>query len=143
LIADTQELAQAVGEFRQTVRDTPDPVRIRQAFPGIDGTWQHLRAQLTQPGRSSPAVTRSAGQVDQLAAQIRQSLGLNAPPPSFYGNGPAPTGIAETQRLAHALAERADALAAAIQAEMASSPDGDRSGWERTPRASNAPRERS
>jgi len=83
-----------------------------------------LRAQLTQPGVSSAAVDRAAGHVDQLAAQLRQSLGLNAPPPGFYGTGPAPTGISETQRLAHALTARADGLAAAVQAEMANGPDG-------------------
>lgn len=124
LIQDTQELAQAVDEFHETLHDNRDPARARQAFAGIDGTWQHLRAQLTRPGVSSPAVDRAAGHVDQLAEQIRQALGLNAPPPGFYGTGPAPSGIAETQRLAHALAARAEALAAAIQADLAGDPNG-------------------
>jgi hypothetical protein len=124
LIQDTQELAQALDEFHETVDAKPDPVKLRQAFARIDATWQHLRAQFSQPGISSPAVNRAIGDVDQLATQIRQSLGLNAPPPGFYGTGPAPTGIAETQRLAHALAARADQLAAAIQAEMAYGPNG-------------------
>lgn len=124
LTQDTQELAQAVDEFHESIHDSRDAFRVRQAFTGIDGTWQHLRGQLTRPGVSSPAVDRAARRVDQLAAQIRQALNVNAPPPNFYGNGPAPTGVSETQRLAHALAARADALAAAIQVDMAGSPQG-------------------
>jgi len=125
LIQDTQELAQAVDEFHDTLHDNPDPARARQAFAGIDGTWQHLRGQLSQPGVSSPAVDRVARRVDQLAAQLRQGLGLNTPPQSFYGNAPTPpTGIADTQRLAHAMTARADELAVVIQAEMATNPNG-------------------
>ena len=74
-----------------------DPAQVRQAFAGIETTWQHLRGQLARA--SSPAVNRAAGRVDQLDAQIRQALGLNAPPAGFYGQGQAPTGIADTQRL--------------------------------------------
>ena len=79
LAQDTQELAQAVDEFHEALHDNRDPTRVRQAFAGIDGTWQHLRAQLTRPGVSSPAVDRAAGHVDQLAAQIRQAWASTPP----------------------------------------------------------------
>jgi len=98
LIEDTQELAQAVDEFHESLHDNRDPAR-----------GQFARA-------SSPAVVRAAERVEQLDAQIRQALGVNAPPAAFYGGNKAPTGIADTQRLAHALVDRANALAAVIQA---------------------------
>jgi hypothetical protein len=122
LLQDTQELAQAVDEFHETLHDNRDPAQTRQAFAGIETTWQHLRGQLARA--SSPAVNRAAGRVDQLDAQIQQALGLNAPPAGFYGGGQPPTGIADTQRLAHALAARAESLAAALQADMGRDPNG-------------------
>ena len=67
---------------------------------------------------------RAAERVDQLEAQIRQALGANAPPAGFYAGGPAPSGVADTQRLAHALVDRADALASAIQADLGRDPNG-------------------
>ncbi|GAC1472072.1 MAG: hypothetical protein NVSMB9_18910 [Isosphaeraceae bacterium] len=122
LIQDTQELAQAVDEFHDSLHQRRDPVQTRQAYAGIETTWQHLRAQLV--AGASPAVIRAAAHVEQLDAQIRQSLGLNAPPVAFYGGGQAPSGIVETQRLAHALVARAQSLAAVIQADMAAQPNG-------------------
>src|SRR5438067_10091915 len=98
LIQDTQELAQAVDQFHAILHDRPDPFRVRQAYAGIDVTWHHLRNQLTQAGVSSPAVDRAARQVEELDARLHQALGLNNPPPGFYGNGPAPAGIADTRR---------------------------------------------
>jgi hypothetical protein len=124
LLQDTRELAQAVGEFHDSIRDRPDPIRARQSYSGIDASWHHLRRMLTQPGNSSPAVDRDAQRLDALDAQLHQALGLNAPPPGFYGNGPAPSGIADTQRLAHSLVDRAEALAATIQNAMAGDPNG-------------------
>jgi len=114
LIEDTQELAQAVDEFHESLHDNRDPARRQQAYAGIETTWQHLRGQFARA--SSPAVVRAAERVEQLDAQIRQALGVNAPPAAFYGGNKAPTGIADTQRLAHALVDRANALAAVIQA---------------------------
>ena len=122
LLQDTQELAQAVDEFHESLHNSRDPNQNRQAFAGIDSTWQHLRGQLARG--ASPAVLRAAAGVDQLDAQVRQALGLNAPPTGFNGGGSAPTGIADTQRLAHALVDRANSLAAAIQADMGRDPNG-------------------
>jgi len=124
LIDDTKELGTAIDEFHETLHDRPDPARVGQAFAGIDQTWQHLRGQLSRPGMTSPAVDRAARRVDELAARIRQSLNLNAPPPAFYGNGAAPAGLADTQRLAHALVDRARALAGVVQVDMAGDPNG-------------------
>jgi hypothetical protein len=122
LIQDTQELAQAVDEFHESLHNSRDPVQNRQTFASIESTWQHLRGQLARA--SSPAVNRAAARVDQLDDQIRQALGVNAPPTGFYGQGQAPTGIADTQRLAHALVARAESLASAIQADMGRDPNG-------------------
>jgi len=122
LVQDTQELAQAVDDFHESLHDNRDPARSRQAYAGIESTWQHLRGQFARA--SSPAVVRAAERVEQLDAQIRQALGLNAPPAGFNGGAQAPTGIAETQRLAHALVDRAEALSAAIQADMGRDPNG-------------------
>jgi hypothetical protein len=122
LIQDTQELAQAVDEFHESLHNTPDLLQRRQAYAGIETTWQHLRGQLAQA--SSPAVIRAANRVEQLDAQIRQALGVNVPPVGFYGGRQAPTGIADTQRLAHALTDRAESLAATIQADMGRDPNG-------------------
>jgi hypothetical protein len=122
LLQDTQELAQAVEEFHESLHEGRDPNRTRQAFAGIESSWQHLRGQLAQA--SSPAVNEAASRVDELDAQIRQALGLNAPPPGFYGGGPAPAGINETQRLAHALVSRTQGLAAAVQATLGGDPNG-------------------
>lgn len=122
LAQDTAELAQAVDEFHDGLHRTPDPGLRRQAFAGIDSTWQHLRGQLARG--ASPAVLRAADRVEQLDAQIRQALGLNNPPAAFYGGPPAPTGVADTQRLAHALAARADALAAVVRTDLGRDPNG-------------------
>jgi len=122
LAQDTQELAQAVDEFHETLHDNRDPARSRQAYAGIETTWQHLRGQLAQA--SSPAVVRAAERVERLDAQVRQALGVNAPPAGFYGGAQAPTGIADTRRLAHALVDRANSLAATVQADMGRDPNG-------------------
>ncbi|MCA1685518.1 MAG: hypothetical protein LC745_05940 [Planctomycetia bacterium] len=71
LAQDTQELAQAVDEFHESLHDNRDPARSRQAYAGIETTWQHLRGQFARA--SSPAVVRAAERVEQLDAQIRQA----------------------------------------------------------------------
>ena len=124
MVRDATELVQAINEFHEGLGDRADSTWTRQAFSGVDGTWHHLRAQLSRPGSSSPAVERAARRVDELDAQLHQVLGANPYPAAFAGGGPAPAGIADTQRLAHALVTRAEALAGAIQADMASDPNG-------------------
>ena len=121
LLQDTQELAQAVEDYHETLHNNLGPAQNQQAFAGIETTWQHLRGQLAQG--ASPAVVRAADRVEQLEAQIRQVLGLNAPPAGFYSGKAAPTGIADTRRLAHAIVDRANALAAAIQVDMLNDPN--------------------
>ena len=122
LLQDTQELAQAVDEYHESLHGNRDPAQSRQVFASIETTWQHLRGQIAR--NSTPAVLRAAEGVEQLDAQVRQALGLNAPPAGFYGGRQAPSGIAETQRLAHALVERANMLAGVIQADMGGGPNG-------------------
>ncbi len=122
LLQDAQELAQSLDDFHETLHDKRDPNQTRQAYAGIETSWQHLRGQLARA--SSPAVDRAAARVEQLDAQLRQALGLNNPPPVFYNAPQAPAGIAETQRLGHALVERADSLVVFIRADMARDPNG-------------------
>ena len=69
-------------------------------------------------------MSQAAQRVDVVDAQLHQALGLNAPPPGFYDAGAAPTGLAETRRLAHALVARAEAMAATVRAEMGTDPNG-------------------
>jgi hypothetical protein len=124
LVGDTKELALTIDEFREALREKADMIKTRQAFAGVDGAWQNLRAQLTQPGVSSDAVKRDTGRIDELAGQIRLALGANEPPAGFYSANTAPTGLGETQRLAHALVMRADALAGILQSELGDDPVG-------------------
>jgi len=119
LVQNTQELDQSVDQLRETIRVRPDVTQLQQAFSGIDSSWQYLRGQLAQPGVTTPVVDRDAREVDESAARLRQALGLNNPPQAFYGTAPAaPSGGAETMRLAHALVDRANGLLAAVQATM-------------------------
>ena len=67
---------------------------------------------------------RAARRVDELDAQLHQALGTNPYPAAFAGGGTAPVGIADTQRLAHAMVSRAEVLAEAIQADMGRDPNG-------------------
>ena len=67
----------------------PDAYRLRQAFSGIDYSWQYLRGQLSQPGVTTPVVDRDARAVDEADARLRQALGLNNPPQGFYGGAAA------------------------------------------------------
>ncbi len=123
LLEDTRELAQAVDEFHDTVHDRPEATSVRQAFAGIDGSWSHLRSMLSQQGTTTPGIARAAGRVDQVAAQIRGSLGLNNPPPNFHGAQRPPTGVDDIRRVAHALASRSQALAAILPTQLAGDPN--------------------
>ena len=124
IIEDVQEMAQAVDEFHETIHDQHDPNAIARTFSGIDQTWQHLRNQITTIPIRPDAVNRAVNNVDWGVVAVRQALNLNQPPAAFYGNGPAPSGIADTQRLAHALVSRAQGLAWAIQSSMSGDPNG-------------------
>ncbi|QEH34424.1 hypothetical protein OJF2_29630 [Aquisphaera giovannonii] len=130
LLQDLRELAVSVDEFHESLHNTRDPYQLRQAYTGLDQSWHHLRWQLMQPGVTTPAVGRAAGGVDELDAAIHQALGLRAYAPA-YGPPPAgtpavPAEFAEAQRLAVALEQRAQALAAAVRANMAGVPGADR-----------------
>jgi len=123
LVEDTQELAQAVDGFHESLHNQPNAFQVRQAYTGIDGTWHHLKSLLVRPENATPGVRQAMARVDQLDAQIHQALGLNDAPPGYSGVGPAPTGVADVRRLAHALVDRSQALAAVIPVDMATSPD--------------------
>jgi hypothetical protein len=118
LAQDTRELSQAVGEFQKVLAAARDPFPVRQAYAGIDAGWNHLRVRLSPPGVATPAVSRAAQRVAETDARIHQVLGINAYPPDYYGTGPAPSGLAEAKRLALALVDRAQALAAVIRADL-------------------------
>jgi len=127
--ADLEELAESVDEFRAELRENRDAYRVRLAFGPIDGGWQRIKSQISPPGVApETALARSAVRVDRLMGQVREAVGSNEPPPAYYGaaNGRAPTGLDETRRMANALAARADALEAAVRAEMIAGPDGNR-----------------
>lgn len=118
LVQDLQELSQAITEYQATVGSSRDTHALRRGYAGIDASWHHLQAQLGRAGATPAGVTRDAGQVAEADARIHQALGLNAYPPAYYGDGPAPAGLAEVQRLAHALVDRAEAVAAAIRTDL-------------------------
>jgi hypothetical protein len=115
---EATELAQAADEFRGAARTQADRFQLVQSYAGIDATWHNLAAMLGRPGASTPAVGRAAGQVAETDAQIHQTLGVNPAPSGYYGATP-PEGAAEVQRLARALVDRAEALAAVVRTEMA------------------------
>ena len=125
VIQDTRELAESVDEFRQASRRGRDAYAARQSYSAIEGSWQHLKGALTRLGVGSAGVDRSARRVEEADAQLRTMLGLNEPPPDFYygdTNAP-PRGVGEVRRLAHALVDRAEALANAVRIEMSRDPN--------------------
>lgn len=133
LLQDVQELAQTIEEFHESLHDLPDPFQRRQAYTGIQQTWQHLKNQFAQPGFSTPAVDRASRRVDDLDAQIQQALGMRGyalavpPPPPQPDRAPPPwDGFVRAQRVSYTLVQRAEYLAATIQAEATNLPDGDR-----------------
>jgi hypothetical protein len=124
LVSDTRELAQAAEEFQTLVQKDAETFRVRRAFAGIDHSWHSLQSRLAQAGLASPAVARAIGQVVLSDARMHQTLGVNQLPLIYYGTGPALTGMAEVQRLGHALVDRAEALTAAIRTDMGGGPNG-------------------
>jgi len=110
LIQDTQELAQAVDAFHDSIHQGGDPGQMRQAFAGIDASWHHLRGMLAQPGFATPAVARAAARVAQTDAQLHQALGLDVP-----GN---------LSRLANEMAEQVQNLGDDIASDVGQMPQG-------------------
>lgn len=124
---DVQELALSLDDFSARANGTADPNVLRQQFRRINIAWSRMRGQLLRPSPgvgAAPGIDRSVARVDELDNQIEAMLGLNPAPDAFYGQGPAPTGMTETQRLAHALADRALALSSVVRAEMINAPNG-------------------
>ena len=118
LSQDTEELARAVDEFLEALGQSPDPFARRRAYAGIDASLHHLQGRLAQPGNSTPAIERETQRLGRIDSELHNALGLNAYPVGFSGNGRAPTGMPEIQRLARALGDRAEALAAVVRAAL-------------------------
>jgi hypothetical protein len=119
---EATELSQAVSDFHGTLASGADPFRLRQSFSGIDAGWHQLRGQL---GSAPAAMTATIQRIEEVDGQVHEALGMNGPPLDYYGReAPPATGIAETQRLAHALVDRAEGLAVAIRADMGQTPSG-------------------
>lgn len=118
LAKDAQELGQAVVEYRALLGRTTDRFQLRQAFSGIDASWHYLQAHLARPGVATPALQQDAARLAELDNQIHQMLGMNTTPMGFYGSTPPSSAMAETQRLAHTLVDRAAALAAVIRVDL-------------------------
>ncbi len=120
LIQDTQEVAQSVLDFTTLVQREAPSFELNRAFAAIESAWNHVTTELRRLG-STPAVDRSARRVEQAVVEVRQALGLNNPPvivdPSQPGN------IAEAQRLALAMHQRAEALSAAMQGNLGGNPN--------------------
>jgi hypothetical protein len=118
LVRDIGEQAQAVDEFRNSMRNANNLFAIRQLYSGIDQSWHHLLGQLMAPGVKAPAIEQAAERVTRDDARIHQALNLNPLPANYYTDATAPTGINDVKRLARALDDRAAALADTIRADM-------------------------
>ena len=118
LAETTQELAQSLDEFRASAANPTDVFSLRRAYSGIDQTWHQLQGRLARPEFATPAVARAAGRVAEVDARMHNALGLNTYPADYYTTTRPPSGAAEVQRLAHALTDRAEALAALVRADM-------------------------
>ncbi len=119
LIQVTEELSQALDEFRASLKAGPSGPQIRQSYSGIDASWHNLRAQIAQTGDAASALNRDASRGDQIDRQIHQAMGLNALPTDYYTANAPPSGIDQTRRLARSLVDRAEALSGAIASTMA------------------------
>jgi hypothetical protein len=115
---DTAELSQALQEFQKGLAGRPDPLRLRRSFSGVDGSWHHLRERLVQPGVSTFAMNRALQTIDELDAKWHKALGYAVPPATYFGQGPAPSGLADLKRLGRSLADRAAYLAGVVQADL-------------------------
>ncbi len=116
LTQNAQEFAQSVDEFRQSLHDNPDPPGSVRRMPGSRRPGNTCRgsSRARRPPRPWPRRPRSRGWTPR---SVRPSG--NAPPAGFSDGGAGPErGSAETQRLAHALVDRADGVVAAIQTDL-------------------------
>lgn len=124
IVADAQEMATSVDEFADGLQAPGNPAyQAGQSFGGIDANWQYLRNQITRTGVNAAPVNQAVVRVDEMVVAIRQQLGGNPPPPSYGAPGPAPVGVADTQRLANALVSRAQILQATIQGNINNDPN--------------------
>ncbi|HEX8201969.1 MAG TPA: hypothetical protein VF590_15950, partial [Isosphaeraceae bacterium] len=123
LLQDTRELGQSLAEFRGVLRDRPDLFEVRRSFADIDQTWGQIKTSLARGG-SSPAIDRSARRIDALDGEIREALGLAAAPPDVDGRRPPDRRdeYGEARRRVHELHDQAEAMVAAMRAELGGSP---------------------
>ncbi len=132
LARDARELQRATGDWYAGLRGSSDPYQVRRSYSGLDISWHRLRGQLNAPGVMTQDMADEARRVDEVDVQIHRALNLNTYPPNFDGAPPPPNLPAqgpgfgpmdETRRLVFAAAQRAEAMAAACQAEYANDPD--------------------
>jgi hypothetical protein len=126
LLQDTRELGQSLTEFRDVLRDRPDPLDVRRAYADIDQTWGQVKASLARGG-SSPAIDRSARRIDAVDGELRQALGLSDLAPVADDRRPAGprNELAEARRRVHALHDQAEALVDALRADLGDYPGRD------------------
>jgi hypothetical protein len=118
LLQDTRELGLTVDEFFQALPGTPDGLRRRQLYSGVDSGWHHLRGQLGRAGTTSPGVDAAVKRMGEADNALHRVLGLNPYPAVYYGDRASPGGMREVQRLARALVDRAEALLTAVRADL-------------------------
>src|SRR5262249_49190360 len=118
LLESANELARAVDDFRDAVNAQADRFQARQAFSGVDASWHHLARGLARSGASPPGVARAVRRVGQADAQLHRALAMNEAPAGYYELDQAASGMAELQRLVHALVDRAEGLAGVVRADM-------------------------
>ena len=124
LSRDALELSQGMEEIRPLARAGEDNFALRRSYASFDAGFHSLRAQLEAAGALPAGVEGLARRMDDTDAQLHRALGMNPPSRDYYHPRQAPSGMSETQRLAHALVDRAEALRAAIRADMGSTPAG-------------------
>lgn len=115
---DATELSQAVTEFQSSLPERPDRFQVRRVYAGIDTSWHYLLAMLTRPEVANPNLTHELEDIAQTDQRIHQLLGLNPYPPTYFGASSPPVGLSETRRLAQALVDRAEALAAVVRTDL-------------------------
>ncbi|WP_435009680.1 hypothetical protein P12x_000929 [Tundrisphaera lichenicola] len=124
LARDARELERATADWYGSVREPGNPYRVRQSYSDIDAAWHRLRGQIGDPRSVSPGMINEVAKLDQVDDQMHRALHLNGYPPNFQVENPQPNGPDEVIRLAYALAQRAEALAATVQVEYAREPRG-------------------
>lgn len=121
LLADCQELAEAIDEAHEVLHNRGDRNQARAAYSQADRAWHYLENSLNRRGPTR-AVAASMARVNAIDVQIHQALELNQPPTVPPGPGPGPgqpSGFFETRKLAYALQDRAESLGNATRVELA------------------------